>query len=132
MDIKRSDLRSVSNGPDNYFTGEVTIEPLISANDSHTLASALVTFAPGARTAWHTHPRGQMIYITQGHGWVQRVGGPKEVINPGDAVWFAPGEKHWHGAQPNATMVHIAVQEIVNGSPVDWLELVTEEEYLGG
>ena len=90
---------------------------------------ALVTFEPGARTAWHTHPLGQTLIVTSGLGWVRRWGGPIEEIRPGDVVWFEPGEKHWHGATPTTAMTHIAIQEALNGSPVDWMEHVSDEQY---
>jgi quercetin dioxygenase-like cupin family protein len=114
-----------------YFTGQVRIEPIISAADPARVAAANVTFEPGARTTWHTHPLGQTLIVTAGFGRVQREGGPIEEIRPGDIVWFEPGEKHWHGAGPETAMTHIAIQEKLNGSPVDWLEPVTDADYLG-
>jgi quercetin dioxygenase-like cupin family protein len=115
--------------PADWFTGTVRIDPLFSPPDPARVAGALVTFEPGARTAWHTHPLGQTLIVTTGLGWVQREGGAIEEIRPGDVVWFAPGEKHWHGATPTTTMSHIAIQEKLNGSPVDWMEHVTDAQY---
>ena len=130
MEIKRNkDLESV-NPPEEYFTGIVRLDPLFSQKENITKAAAAqVTFEPGARTAWHTHPAGQTLLITSGLGWVQREDGPKEEVGPGDVVWFPPGEKHWHGASPNKAMSHIAIQEEKDGKVVDWLEKVTDEEY---
>ena len=129
MDIVRSGSQPSRPGPAEYFTGAVRIDPLFSPPDPARVAGALVTFEPGARTAWHTHPLGQTLIVTAGCGWVQRAGGPVEEIRPGDVVWFAPGEKHWHGATTTTAMSHIAVQEKLNGSPVDWLEQVSDEDY---
>jgi quercetin dioxygenase-like cupin family protein len=129
MEIKRSGSQPSGNGPKEYFTGTVRIDPLINAPDPARVAAASVTFEPGARTAWHTHPLGQTLIVTAGLGWAQREGGAIEEIRPGDVVWFEPGEKHWHGATPTTAMTHIAVQEKLNGSPVDWLEHVSEEQY---
>jgi quercetin dioxygenase-like cupin family protein len=131
MDIKRADTRVAEPGPDDYFTGSVRIERLIAAGAPARVAAASVTFAPGARTAWHTHPLGQTLIVTAGRGWAQREGGPKEEIRPGEVVWFPPGEKHWHGACVDAAMTHIAVQEALDGRTVDWLEKVSEDEYAG-
>ncbi|HEU4987325.1 MAG TPA: cupin domain-containing protein [Rhizobiaceae bacterium] len=131
MEIKRSGSQPSGKGPAEYFTGTVRIDPLMSLPEPARVAGALVTFEPGARTAWHTHPLGQTLIVTSGLGRVQREGGPIEEIRPGDVVWFEPGEKHWHGASPNVAMSHIAIQEKLNGSPVDWLEHVTDEEYGG-
>ena len=130
MDIKRSGSQPSGKGPVEWFTGAVRIDPLISPPDPARVAGALVTFEPGARTAWHTHPLGQTLIVTSGLGWVQREGGPVEEIRPGDIVWFAPGEKHWHGATSTTAMTHIAIAEKLNGSPVDWMEKVTDEQYL--
>jgi quercetin dioxygenase-like cupin family protein len=129
MEIRRSGAQPSTKGSGEYFTGTVRIDPLFSPAEPARVAGALVTFEPGARTAWHTHPLGQTLIVTAGLGWAQREGGPVEEIRPGDVVWFPPGEKHWHGASPAAAMSHIAVQEKLNGSPVDWLEPVTDEQY---
>lgn len=129
MEIMRSGLRPSGKGPTEYFTGTVRIDPLFNPPDPARVAMALVTFEPGARTAWHTHPLGQTLIVTAGTGWVQRDGGGKQQINPGDVVWFAPGEKHWHGATATTAMSHIAIQEKQDGSPVDWMEQVTDEQY---
>ena len=129
MEIKRVGSQASAKGPDDYFTGTVRIDPLFEA---HTPARALgssVTFEPGARTAWHTHPLGQTLIVTAGCGWVQREGGPVEEIRPGDVVWFAPGEKHWHGATPTTGMTHIAILEQLDGKTGDWLEKVSNEQY---
>ena len=130
MEIKRSGSQPSGRGPAEYFTGTVRIDPLFSPPEPARVAMALVTFEPGARTAWHTHPLGQTLIITAGAGRVQRDGGPIEDIRQGDVVWFAPGEKHWHGATATTAMSHIAIQEKLNGSPVDWLEQVSEDQYL--
>jgi quercetin dioxygenase-like cupin family protein len=129
MEIKRSGSDPSAKGPDDYFTGTVRIDPLFSPPEPSRVAGALVTFEPGARTAWHTHPLGQTLIVTTGRGRVQREGGPIEEIRPGDVVWFPPGEKHWHGASPTTAMSHIAIQEKLNGSPVNWLEKVSDEQY---
>jgi quercetin dioxygenase-like cupin family protein len=129
MNITRSGARPSGEGPAAYFTGRVRIDPLLEAPEPARLRSAHVTFEPGARTAWHTHPLGQMLIVTLGLGWVQREGGPIEEIRPGDVVWFPPGEKHWHGASPDVAMSHVAIQEALNGSAVDWLEKVSDEQY---
>jgi quercetin dioxygenase-like cupin family protein len=129
MDIKRAGSQPSSKGPEDWFTGTVRIDPLFQANESARAAGAAVTFEPGARTAWHTHPLGQTLVVTAGFGWAQREGGPIEEIRPGDVVWFAPGEKHWHGAAPTTTMTHIAIQENLNGKVVDWMEKVTDAQY---
>jgi quercetin dioxygenase-like cupin family protein len=129
MEIRRSGSQPSGKGPADYFTGTVRIDPMFSPPDPARVAGALVTFEPGARTAWHTHPLGQTLIVTSGLGWVQRYGGPVEEIRPGDVVWFAPDEKHWHGATPTTAMSHIAVQEKLNGSPVTWMEHVTDEQY---
>jgi quercetin dioxygenase-like cupin family protein len=129
MEIKRSGSRPSGKGPADYFTGAVRVDPLFEAPDPARVRGAQVTFEPGARTAWHTHPLGQTLIVTSGGGRVQRVGGPIEEIRPGDVVWFAPGEKHWHGASPTTAMSHIAIQEALNGSPVDWMEKVSDEQY---
>ena len=129
MEIKRSGSQPSSKGSTEYFTGQVRIDPLFSPPAPSCVAMALVTFEPGARTAWHTHPLGQTLIVTSGCGWVQHEGGPIEEIRQGDIVWFPPEEKHWHGASATTAMSHIAVQEKVNGSPVNWMEQVTDEQY---
>jgi quercetin dioxygenase-like cupin family protein len=129
LDIKRSGTQPSSKGPADYFTGAVRIDPLFTAPAPARVACASVTFEPGARTAWHTHPLGQTLIVTAGAGWVQREGGPVEDIRPGDVVWFPPGEKHWHGATPTTAMTHIAIQQALNGKQVEWLEQVSEEQY---
>jgi quercetin dioxygenase-like cupin family protein len=131
MDITRSGAQPSSKGPADWFTGSVRIDPLFSPPEPARVAGALVTFEPNARTAWHTHPLGQTLIVMTGLGLVQREGGPVEQIRPGDVVWFAPGEKHWHGASPTTAMSHIAIQEKLNGSPVDWMEQVSDEQYGG-
>ena len=129
MEIKRSGSQPSGKGPTAYFTGAVRVDLLFEAPDPAWVRGAHVTFEPGARTAWHTHPLGQTLIVTSGLGWVQRAGGPVEEIRPGDVVWFAPGEKHWHGATRTTAMTHIAIQEALNGSPVDWMEQVSDEQY---
>jgi len=129
MEIKRADTRQTDNGSADYFTGAVRIERLFQAPAPARVAGASVTFEPGARTAWHTHPLGQTLIVTAGSGWAQREGGPIEEIHPGDVVWFPPGEKHWHGATPATAMTHIAIQEALNGKTVDWMEKVGDEQY---
>jgi quercetin dioxygenase-like cupin family protein len=129
MDIRRAGSRPSGTGPAAYFTGAVRIDPLFEAPDPARAAGASVTFEPGARTAWHTHPLGQTIIVTAGLGWAQREGGPVEEIGPGDVVWFPPGEKHWHGATPTTAMTHVAIQERLDGSTVTWLEPVSEAQY---
>lgn len=126
--IKNEELNSMQ-GPDEWFTGSVRIDPLFQKQDTTRAAGALVTFEPGARTAWHTHPAGQTLIVQSGVGWVQREGGPVEAIYPGDIVWFEPNEKHWHGASTNKAMSHIAIQEEVDGKAVDWLEKVSDTDY---
>ncbi len=129
MEIKRIGSQPSNKGPADWFTGTVRIDPLFSAPAPARAAGASVTFEPGARTAWHTHPLGQTLIVTAGAGLAQREGGPIERLYPGDIVWFAPGEKHWHGAAPTIAMTHIAVQEALDGKVVDWLEKVTDEQY---
>jgi quercetin dioxygenase-like cupin family protein len=129
MEIKRSGSRPSGVGPSDYFTGSVRVDPLFEAPEPARVRGAHVTFEPGARTAWHTHPLGQTLIVTSGLGWVQRDGGPVEEIRPGDVVWFEPGEKHWHGATATTGMSHIAIQEALNGSPVDWMEKVSDAQY---
>jgi len=129
MEIKRSGSQPSGKGPVEYFTGSVRVDPLFEAPAPARVRGALVTFEPGARTAWHTHPLGQTLIVMSGCGWVQRWDGPREEIRPGDVVWFAPSEKHWHGATPTIAMTHIAIQEHLNGKPVDWMEQVSDEQY---
>jgi quercetin dioxygenase-like cupin family protein len=131
MKITRSGSQPSTRGPAEWFTGTVRIDPLFPAMDPARAAANAVTFEPGARTAWHTHPLGQALIVTAGSGRVQRWGDPIEEIRPGDVVWFAPGEKHWHGAAPTTALTHIAVQENLGGKPVDWLEPVSDEHYFG-
>ncbi|MGK7870278.1 (R)-mandelonitrile lyase [Falsiroseomonas sp. E2-1-a20] len=129
MDIMRAGSRPSGKGPAEWFTGVVRVDPLFEAPDPARVAGAHVTFEPGARTAWHTHPLGQTLIVTAGLGWVAREGGPVEEIRPGDVVWFPPGEKHWHGAAPTTAMSHIAIQEKLDGASVTWMEQVTDEQY---
>lgn len=129
MLIKRSGSQPSGVGPSDWFTGTVRIDPLFSASDPARVAGASVTFEPGARTAWHTHPLGQTLIVTSGSGLVQREGGPIEEIRPGDVVWFEPGEKHWHGATPTVAMTHTAIQERLDGKAVTWMEKVSDEQY---
>ena len=129
MEITRNGTQPSGKGPEDWFTGTVRIDPLFQANSARRAAAASVTFEPGARTAWHTHPLGQTLIVISGCGWVQREGGTVEDIHPGDVVWFSPGEKHWHGATSTNAMTHIAIQENLNGKVVDWMEKVTDNEY---
>jgi quercetin dioxygenase-like cupin family protein len=129
MDIKRNGSRPSGTGPAEYFTGSVRIDPLFQASAPARVVGASVTFEPGARTAWHTHPLGQTLIVTAGCGWAQHDGGPVEEIRPGDVVWFPPGERHWHGATATTAMTHIAIQEALDGKTVDWLEKVSDEQY---
>jgi quercetin dioxygenase-like cupin family protein len=129
VDIKRNGSQPSAKGPTDWFAGTVRIDPLFQASDPARTAGAYVTFEPGARTAWHTHPLGQTLIVTCGVGRVQRWGSPIEEIRPGDVVWFPPGEKHWHGASPTKAMTHIAIQEAQNGKVVDWMEHVSDEQY---
>ena len=129
MDIKRSGSQPSTAGSADYFTGSVRIDPLFQAPNPARVAGASVTFEPGARTAWHTHPLGQTLIVTAGCGWAQRDGGPVEEIRPGDVVWFAPGEKHWHGATATTGMTHLAIHEALDGKTVAWLEKVSDEHY---
>ncbi len=131
MEIKRSGSQPSNKGPADYFTGMVRIDPLFQATDPARAAGNSVTFEPGARTAWHTHPLGQTLIVTAGCGRAQREGGPIEEIRPGDVVWFPPGQKHWHGAAPATAMTHIAIQEQLDGKAVEWMEKVTDEQYSG-
>jgi len=129
MEIKRSGSQASGKGSGDWFTGTVRIDPLFEAPEPARVRGASVTFEPGARTAWHTHPLGQTLIVTSGLGWAQREGGPVEEIRPGDVVWFAPNEKHWHGATPTTAMTHIAIQEALDGKVVEWMEHVTDEQY---
>jgi quercetin dioxygenase-like cupin family protein len=130
MDIKRAGSRPSGKGQAEYFTGAVRTDPVIEAPDPARLRAVTVTFEAGARTNWHTHPLGQTLLVLSGKGRVQKHGGPVEDIFPGDVVWFAPGEKHWHGASPTTAMSHLALQEVLDGKAADWLEPVTDEQYL--
>ena len=129
VEIKRSGSQASAKGPSDWFTGTVRIDPLFGATAPARTAGNAVTFEPGARTAWHTHPLGQTLIVTFGYGLVQREGGQIEEIRPGDVVWFAPGEKHWHGASPTAAMTHIAIQEALDGVAVQWMEKVGDDQY---
>ncbi len=129
MEIKRSGSQPSARGPEDWFSGTVRIDPLFAVSEPARAAGNAVTFEPGARTAWHTHPLGQVLIVVSGFGRVQRQGGPIEEIRPGDVVWFEPGEKHWHGAGPTTAMTHIAIQESLDGKAVDWMEKVTDAEY---
>ena len=131
MKIIRSGSNPSAPGPQDWFTGTVRIDPLFAAEEPGRTSGAHVTFEPGARTAWHTHPAGQTLIVTFGSGRVQREGGPVEEISAGDVVWFPAGEKHWHGAAPDTAMSHIAIQESIDGSPVTWMEKVADEDYHG-
>jgi len=129
MDIQRIGSKPSVKGPADWFTGTVRIDSSFDRADPARVNGAIVTFEPSARTAWHTHPLGQTLIVTSGCGWVQREGGPVEEIRPGDVVWIPPNEKHWHGATATTAMTHIAIQEKLNGSPVTWMEKVTDEQY---
>jgi quercetin dioxygenase-like cupin family protein len=132
MQIKRCGSQPSGAGPAEYFTGRVRIDPMTAAPDPAPFSCASVTFEPGARTAWHTHPLGQALIVTAGCGWAQTEGGPVETIRAGDTLWFAPGERHWHGATARTGMTHIAMAPVQNGRAVDWLDQVTEAQYLAG
>jgi len=132
MQIKRCGSQPSGAGPAEYFTGRVRIDPMTAAPDPAPFSCASVTFEPGARTAWHTHPLGQALIVTAGCGWAQTEGGPVETIRAGDTVWFAPGERHWHGATAQTGMTHIAMAQVQDGRAVDWLDQVTEAQYLAG
>ena len=132
MQIRRSGSTPSGKGPADYFSGSVRVDPLNDAPDPARVIVAHVTFEPGARTAWHTHPLGQTLIVTSGAGRVQRWDGPVEEIRPGDVVWIPPGEKHWHGAAPTTAMTHIAMQERLDGKAVEWLEHVSDEQYAAG
>ncbi|MCK1595286.1 cupin domain-containing protein [Bradyrhizobium sp. 164] len=127
--INRNGSRPSQKGPEDWFSGTVRIDPLFQAQEPARSSGAYVTFEPGARTAWHTHPLGQTLIVTAGLGWVQRDGGPVEEIRAGDVVWFPPGLKHWHGASATTAMTHIAIQESLNGKNVEWMEKVRDEQY---
>jgi quercetin dioxygenase-like cupin family protein len=129
MNIQRAGSQPSAKGPADWFTGTVRIDSPFKGTDPARITGAIVTFEPGARTAWHTHPLGQTLIVTAGCGWAQRWGGPVEEIRPGDTVWFAPGEKHWHGATATTAITHIAIQEALDGKAVDWMEKVSEEQY---
>jgi quercetin dioxygenase-like cupin family protein len=128
MEIMRAGRPSMK-GPTDWFTGQVRIDPLFNEHDKERVQGVSVTFDPGARTAWHTHPLGQILVVTAGAGLAQRWGGPVEQFQAGDVIWFPPGEKHWHGATAETGMTHIGLQEVQNGKVVDWLEQVSDEQY---
>ena len=129
MEIKRIGSQPSSKGPADWFTGTVRIDPLFQPNAPARTSGASVTFEPGARTAWHTHPLGQTLIVIAGCGWAQQEGGPVEEIRPGDVIWFPPVERHWHGAAPTTAMSHIAIQEALDGKVVEWMEKVSDEQY---
>ena len=129
MNIKRNGAEPSAKGPADYFTGSVRIDAPFQASAPGRASGATVTFEPGARTAWHTHPLGQTLIVVAGYGRVQRAGGPVEEIRPGDIVWFEPGERHWHGASPTTAVTHVAIAESLDGKVVDWMEQVTDEQY---
>ena len=131
MEIKRNGTQQSSKGPEEYFTGSVRIDPLFEAPNPARVRGALVTFEPGARTAWHWHPLGQTLIVTSGSGWVQSEGQERVELHPGDVVWCPPKERHWHGAKPTTAMTHIAIQEALDGKVVEWLEKVSDNEYAG-
>jgi quercetin dioxygenase-like cupin family protein len=131
MDIKRNGSQPSGKGPDEYFTGTVRVDPLFEAPDPARVRGASVTFEPGARSAWHTHPLGQILILTSGFGWVQSEGPPKVELRPGDVVWCPPNERHWHGATLTTAMTHIAIQEALDGKVVEWKEKVSDKQYLG-
>jgi quercetin dioxygenase-like cupin family protein len=130
MELRRNGSQSSGKGPDEYFTGNVRIDPLFEAPKPARARGASVTFEPGARTAWHRHPLGQTLIVTSGCGWVQSEGQPKVEIRPGDVVWCPPNERHWHGATPTTAMTHFAIQEALDGRVVEWMEKVRDEQYL--
>jgi quercetin dioxygenase-like cupin family protein len=132
MEIKRIGSQPSVIGPSDWFTGKVRIDPLFAANAPARANGASVTFEPGARTAWHTHPLGQTLIVTAGSGWAQCEGGPVEEIHPGDVIWFPPDVKHWHGAAATTAMTHIAINEALDGKVVDWMEKVTDDQYQDG
>lgn len=132
MEIKKNGSQPSGKGPAEWFTGAVRIDPLHQVPAPGRVGCAAVTFEPGARTAWHAHPLGQTLVVTTGRGWAQRWGGPVEEIKPGDVVWIAPGEKHWHGATATTAVTHIAIQEYLDGTGVEWMEHVSDEQYRTG
>jgi quercetin dioxygenase-like cupin family protein len=132
MELKRAGSQPSQKGPEEYFTGVVRIDPLNVASSPARHSCAAVTFEPGARSAWHTHPLGQTLVVTAGLGWAQCEGEPITEIRPGDVIWCPPGHKHWHGASPTTAMTHIAIQETLDGKNVVWMEKVTDEEYAAG
>ncbi len=129
MNIQRAGTQPSANGPADWVTGTVRIDSPFKGTDASRVTGATVSFEPGARTAWHTHPLGQTLIVLIGCGWVQRLGGPVEEVRPGDIVWFAPDEKHWHGASPTIAMTHIAIQEALDGKAVEWMEKVSDDQY---
>jgi len=129
IEVSPDDARPAAPGPTETFTGEVSVKPLFNPNGLRNTGAAEVTFSPCARTAWHTHPGGQTLVVTSGTGWVQQWGGHKQQINPGDVIWTPPGVKHWHGAATAEAMTHVAIQDYIDGSPVDWMEHVTDDQY---
>ena len=131
MEIKRAGSQPSTKGPSEWFTGAVRLDQPFQTTEPARVGGAVVTFEPGARTAWHTHPLGQTLIVTAGSGRAQRWGGAIEEIRPGDVIWFAPGEKHWHGAAPTTAMTHLAIAEKLDGRAVDWLEHVSDEQYQG-
>lgn len=130
MEIKPNGSQLPTQGSEENFTGIVNIEPLFEASDPARVRGARVIFEPGARSAWHTHPLGQNLIVTSGLGWVRSEGGPKQEIRPGDVIWCPPNERHWHGATPTTSMTHIAIQEALHGKAINWMEKVSDEEYL--
>jgi quercetin dioxygenase-like cupin family protein len=130
VEISADETRPATEGSTDTFTGQVSVKPLFNPNAVRNTGAAEVTFTPGARTAWHTHPAGQTLIVTTGTGWIQQWDGQRLSINPGDVIWTPPGVKHWHGATDTTAMTHIAIQDSVDGRPVDWLEHVTDEQYL--
>ena len=131
MDIHKANSRPTTFASPDYFTGTVTMDPIVSAPEPARVHAVRVSFTPGARTAWHTHPLGQTLHVVAGVGQIQKLGEPIQEIQAGDTVWIAPGEKHWHGAAPDNAMSHIAIQEALDGSAAEWMEQVTEDQYLG-
>ena len=129
MEVTRNGSQASTRGPADWFTGTVRLDQPFQAAAPANVSGAVVTFEPGARTAWHTHPLGQTLVVTAGCGWAQQEGGPIQEIRPGDVIWFAPGEKHWHGATPTTAMTHIAIQERLDGKAVEWLEQVSDQQY---
>jgi quercetin dioxygenase-like cupin family protein len=129
MEISSNGKRPSNRGPADFFTGQVRVDPLFSAHEPARTSGAYVTFEPGARSAWHSHPLGQTLIVTAGSGWVQAWGQPVQDIGPGDVIWTPPGEKHWHGAKATTSLTHIAIQEALNGKVVDWMEKVGDGQY---